>query len=295
MFCDRWLYSCRSNGLTFFLVGYAQCPDGQDEEHCHELEMNECDSLTEYRCKNGHCIPQELFFDLTPDCLDKSDENDRGIHLCHTDMLWYCEDTMCDSYYNHQIFGAPIPMSFTCGDGQCREMSHLDIILPSISAGVTICGTGRDLLHTRRLFSSNEECLEHIKCTRNFPLFQTECTIKCISEPQCFRRISNVCANRSYIMFPSKPIFDNHVFFITKLNRTTSWVSYFMPSLICFDSKRCSQYQTTINLDGRTCSTVDQFKDLHDLGDSTNWRNIYTALYATFARCASPGMNLSER
>ncbi|CAF1603604.1 unnamed protein product, partial [Rotaria sp. Silwood1] len=55
--------------------GYLQCPNGKDEEHCHELEMNECDALTEYRCKNGHCIPQELFLDRIPDCPDKSDEN----------------------------------------------------------------------------------------------------------------------------------------------------------------------------------------------------------------------------
>ena len=154
---------------------------------------------------------------------------------------------------------------------------------------------GRDLLHTQRLFSSNEECLEHIKCTRNFHLFRTECKIKCISQYQCSIRISNVCTHRPYIIFPLKPIFDNHVFFISELNRTTSWFSNYIPSLICFDPKRCSQYQTTINLDGRACSTVDQFKDLHDLGNSTNWRNIYVALYAIFARCASPGMNLSER
>ncbi|CAF4008004.1 unnamed protein product [Rotaria sp. Silwood2] len=119
--------------------GYIQCPDGQDEERCHELEMNECDSLTEYRCQNGHCIPQEFFFDRIPDCLDKSDETSQGLlssndSSCNHTSLFHClNSSKCISRHRVQdgsidcfmgvdeIFNAmcdPLPHRFHCSTDQ---------------------------------------------------------------------------------------------------------------------------------------------------------------------------------
>ncbi|CAF4588473.1 unnamed protein product [Rotaria sp. Silwood2] len=56
--------------------GQVDCLDGDfDEEHCWQLEMNECND-NEYRCSNGQCIPQSFFRDdiNTSDCLDDSDD-----------------------------------------------------------------------------------------------------------------------------------------------------------------------------------------------------------------------------
>ncbi|CAF4650916.1 unnamed protein product [Rotaria socialis] len=269
--------------------GYVQCPNGEDEEHCHQLEINECDALTEYRCKNGHCIPQEMLLDRIPDCLDKSDEIHGINEFCHGYMDWYCDNSICDSYLNHHIYGTP--MAFTCGDGQCREMSNVDIIRPAAGASALICGSGRDILYTQQLFLSNNDCFEHIKCTLKFSFFQQECKIKCTSQYQCSSRIPTVCGNLSYAIFPTKPVFDNHVFFVYKLNPMTLSMTNYIPSLICFDSKKCSHYQTTINVDGKTCSTVDQLKEFRDLGRSLSWIGIHTALYTVFGRCASSGTN----
>ncbi|CAF4595144.1 unnamed protein product [Rotaria sp. Silwood2] len=56
--------------------GQVDCLDDEfDEEHCWQLEINECND-NEYRCTNGQCIPQSFFRDdiNTHDCLDGSDE-----------------------------------------------------------------------------------------------------------------------------------------------------------------------------------------------------------------------------
>jgi hypothetical protein len=49
---------------------------GIDEQHCIQLEMNECQD-NEYRCRNGQCIPNDFLQDnyFTPDCLDTTDED----------------------------------------------------------------------------------------------------------------------------------------------------------------------------------------------------------------------------
>ncbi|CAF1447441.1 unnamed protein product, partial [Didymodactylos carnosus] len=46
-----------------------------DEENCLELELNECDNQTEYRCQNGMYIPKSFSFDTRiSDCMYGSDE-----------------------------------------------------------------------------------------------------------------------------------------------------------------------------------------------------------------------------
>ena len=43
--------------------GKIDCLDGGfDEEHCWQLEINECKD-NEYRCKNGQCIPKSFYQD----------------------------------------------------------------------------------------------------------------------------------------------------------------------------------------------------------------------------------------
>jgi hypothetical protein len=56
--------------------------DGYDEEHCWQLEINECDNQTEFRCHIRLCIPPIFLNDdrNNPDCLDQSDEPDTAEH-----------------------------------------------------------------------------------------------------------------------------------------------------------------------------------------------------------------------
>ena len=76
--------------------------DGQDEKHCWQLEINQCNE-NEYRCKNGQCIPQSFYGDQDKDsydCLDGSDQvNTKYIvnHLCEFfNIPFKCEDIKCE-------------------------------------------------------------------------------------------------------------------------------------------------------------------------------------------------------
>ncbi|CAF1381851.1 unnamed protein product, partial [Didymodactylos carnosus] len=62
-------------GLTYYT---GDCENGEDEEHCLELEEHECDSKTQSRCKNGLYIDKHFFVGLVFDCLDWSDETDKS-------------------------------------------------------------------------------------------------------------------------------------------------------------------------------------------------------------------------
>jgi hypothetical protein len=59
--------------------------DGHDEELCWQLEINNCDDNTEFRCHNGLCIPLAFLHDdeINADCLDRSDEQ-----LIVTSLEW---------------------------------------------------------------------------------------------------------------------------------------------------------------------------------------------------------------
>ncbi|CAF1301803.1 unnamed protein product [Didymodactylos carnosus] len=68
--------------------------EGEAPEMCSELEMNECNKETEFRCKSGMCIPLSSAYDGTDDCLDRSDEqrDDTG---CFYDPSAKCEEYNC--------------------------------------------------------------------------------------------------------------------------------------------------------------------------------------------------------
>ncbi|CAF1592837.1 unnamed protein product [Rotaria magnacalcarata] len=81
--------------------GEFDCVNGeQDEEHCWQLEINECQA-NEYRCQNGQCIPEDFFRDdiYTPDCFDISDENfqqNSTYKYCTAaEPTFGCEDVAC--------------------------------------------------------------------------------------------------------------------------------------------------------------------------------------------------------
>ena len=86
--------------------------DGIDEDHCEELEYNECEN-NEYRCADGSCIPEQFWLDGQFDCSDKTDE--QTLTDFFRDNPYFCPSTSsqfdCDEATS-ALYG------FYCGDGQ---------------------------------------------------------------------------------------------------------------------------------------------------------------------------------
>ncbi|CAF1603418.1 unnamed protein product [Adineta ricciae] len=108
--CLDWRYVCD---------GIEHCQFGEDEYNCELLEANECE-VSEYRCRNGMCIPQDWLFDTMLDCQDESDEQrlsmlTKTVQGCR--QLPYqadCAERLCSS-----------EEPYSCGDGQCLRWQHL--------------------------------------------------------------------------------------------------------------------------------------------------------------------------
>ena len=111
--------------------GRINCLDNaHDEEHCWQLEINECDPQTEFRCHNGLCIPLSFLNDdiHNHDCLDRSDEyvleSSVSVHswdvsraipfLCHLNPVFNCEEHIRRP---EKRFKNTIGSIVECGDG----------------------------------------------------------------------------------------------------------------------------------------------------------------------------------
>jgi hypothetical protein len=140
--------------------GKADCFNGDDEQMCEELEINQCTD-DEYRCHNGQCIPSAFAREglLYNDCLDGSDELDVPTrdphsiymfnHHCFNIPTFRCEERT-NRYFHH----------FSCGDGEYHRASL-------IPATVTYCQNKRDK-EMNRVMLTSLNYIENIRCRQAF-------------------------------------------------------------------------------------------------------------------------------
>ena len=222
--------------------GRVDCIDGgADEEHCYDLEMNEC-AEDEYRCHNGLCIPRDFLHDdrNNPDCLDRTDEVSgyNTFDSCFKDPTFRCEEQTC-----HPNFGL-----FPCGDGQCEPLfgdckndrgtllKEAALIRGNLSVECwmsMVCLTGMNETingkQCSRLFVSSTVIENHLKTCE--PLFQ----------------------------FPVNPIVLGHVRFMYYNNHSDVSISEVLPpDLVCFDFQLCDFLEPTFRYGDRHCQPFDQ-------------------------------------
>ncbi len=143
---------------------------GNDEEHCWQLEINECDPQTEFRCHNGLCIPLSFLNDdmHNPDCLDRTDEyiykpsstsdmanaSSNIPDMCHQNAAFKCEEhtrRSPDVKYN----------MLECGDGTQKYDG-------SIASG---CFNRRDQVLTKAIVAganASNKCGSAFECVMGF-------------------------------------------------------------------------------------------------------------------------------
>ena len=153
--------------------GKINCLNNQnDEEHCWQLEINECDPQTEFRCHNGMCIPLSFLNDdiHNPDCLDRSDEYDHKLNVkmdsdgisklivfrCHTNPAFKCEEHRQRPQKSSKTH---FDTTLECGDGVATN------VFP------TACENGRDkLLLIAMITAANvsDQCRIAFECVTGF-------------------------------------------------------------------------------------------------------------------------------
>ena len=181
--CDRGpLPSCLD--WSEICDGRIDCSnDAIDEEHCWQLEINECQA-NEFRCINGQCIPKSFHGDTTyiPDCLDQSDEYG-SITLPQNDVFeqepsFRHDDVTCYEAY----------LTSTC------THQRVELLL--------------NALFSVQDKSVTDDCWFAIKNLTHMPSLKQ--TI-CFDDNEDERMIKSTCPNMIYI--PSVPVLFHNIYF----------------------------------------------------------------------------------
>jgi hypothetical protein len=218
--CLDWTEIC--NGRVDCLDG------GLDEEHCWELEMNECKE-NEYRCTNGQCIPKSFYLDdaYAPDCLDGFDEGLRDYiqqGWCGgNEPLLICEDMTC---------------SFTFLTSSCTKKRQYLLL---------------EVIFSIKDNSVSDKCWSTIKCILDIPDSK-----KRLCNEDC---LENSCPDMLY--FPNVPILFGDVYLAYRKSDEPH-LTTFRPELpyICHNNSRYDDYfgnASKILFNNTTCFVAQKF------------------------------------
>jgi hypothetical protein len=248
--CLNWREICN---------GRIDCIDGGlDEEHCDQLEINECNE-NEYRCHNGQCIPEEFLHDgdYDYDCLDRSDEPylfRPMISYCFRDLSFRCEESTCyprlDYFY------------FACGDGDCTTSA---------------CSNKRHIILRKAMSETSnvsDEC-------RNAMLCYTS------SENYCETNI-NITENcPKLFQFPGVPVLFGHVKLLYNNSRSSyNFGERIMPNYVCYDARLCSLVSTVMISNYSACRHFDHLQHGYSNINKIPWDRLIDLLYGIFRRCS---------
>jgi hypothetical protein len=263
---------------------------GIDEEHCDELEVNECEE-DEYRCHNGaQCIPLEYFRDSwsNKDCLDGTDEDesnrifeglDEGLDLnCIELVTFSCEEKTCR-----------YPRLFPCGDGECLDTDYITNGVDPKYGGCT--GTDRNNYYSRAIYKTAEQlpgdCYKLLFCKLRFYQFLKNDTY---SEKDCLShnwRLSNNCTTKN-VSFPIAPLFYNYFQLVYSVQGlVNNLFGDVAPVYVCNDPRLCLHFpNATLQMQGLDCRPFQKVY-LYGMIDHIFLLHSYLQYNATF--CAKVG------
>lgn len=255
--CLDWRQIC--NGIV-------DCDHAEDEpfELCMQLEVHQCENQTEFRCKNGMCIPIDVSEDDEFDCLDRSDlrtyQNHQSIGqiplTCSPDDEVHCDELMCEW------------KEYPCGDSQC--LSYADVT-------EKMCLNQRNVVLLKRSFASASAtpCWLSMICLTGFShLFSN---VNC-SQINITEHVEQHCPDQYY--FPPNPVIYSFVFFLYERKTLLNPLHYTGPDFICYQTDLCSENISILSKVFRNNMTC--FRT-----DSTifSWSNFYNHVIQLFSPC----------
>ncbi|CAF3605898.1 unnamed protein product [Adineta steineri] len=202
-----------------------QCINGIDEEHCSQLEVNECKD-DEYRCINGQCVPAIFYNDdiYAPDCLDRSDE-----YISTTDEFL-------------KILMEP---KFANDDLLCWESDWSNILRYTTSCLIRdYVKYWHELMFSSTPNSMTDICWSTLKCYLRIPnAFDLECFDICQND-ECRDIIEENCPDMFFM--PPTPVLYGHIYLAyTKKYIVEQKIWTNEPEYICYDPQLCGGFDTT--------------------------------------------------
>ena len=259
LFCLDWRQIC--NGIV-------DCDDGEDEpsDLCSQMESNECDPKTEFRCQNGMCIPTSMSSNVEVICFDRSDE----VKLYRdTSLSDYAKTCAISPSFNCD--GSNLGWKkFSCNNGQ--YISYEDLTSRTGKQDQT-CTNNHHIKYLKRLFSVNDEnrCWKAMICLTGFDYLYLH--INCSHQ-----NIEESCPNEYY--FPPNSVVYSFVFFLyDKLNHG-NWIDSSGPDYICYKNEYCQTNNftfSTIIKDNLRCFSVNQ--------RMFSWQTFYEYITHLFSSC----------
>ena len=279
--------NCKYVGLNYTCLDWREVCDGKvdcanggdDERHCFELELNECEE-NEYRCQNGLCIADEFFRDdkFNPECLDRTDEGvEIYSRLCEFDPSFRCEEHTC------KIIGRD-RAAFACGNGRCLR-------------GEETCRNSRsNFAHKTDTHSfRNGSCRTAMNCVTKMRYVRDNSTYEewCrnLNPDAAQRIIERRCAQ--VFDFPTGFVALGHVRLFYTRNATVPANKHLLPTYICYEQDLCPFLPSTVQLqtsDNRSFTC----RYLHELPFERpiqSWLVLVGGVQKYFRRCLSTAMN----
>ncbi|CAF1397452.1 unnamed protein product, partial [Didymodactylos carnosus] len=251
--------------------GIVDCENGEDEEHCMELETNTCHMEKQYRCRNGMCIERKFAFDQIWDCMDGSDEFNSTIFDCLTTPSIQCEE------FNWV--------------GRNFPNTDLQLLVNSVDESTRNYLYHEDLL----VFRENSSCVfgKYIVCgfrirSLHKHVVSDGCDSLCVhSDPDCTSKIVENCSTPFF--FPTNSVAFPGVRFLYFTN-TTQW-DHSLPEYICYNDTLCTSFPTTETIHGHRCRAS---VDIGLPSEESNYIAFYDRIAKLFSSCYISNVSCSS-
>ena len=256
--------------------GKVDCADGgNDEKHCFELEMNECEE-NEYRCHNGLCVAHEYYRDdvANPECLDRTDEGYAEYqYSCANDPSFRCEEHTCGIRQNG--------LSFSCGDGHCLETA-------------SECANKRNTLTLK--FDNHAErygpCWTTMACLTGYlnERMQTLYQKWCRNLTSALSRQITQEHCPATFEFPTGWVILGHVRLLYTKNSTVSLREHLLPTYFCYKQELCPflPYTVRVNKSNNESLTCRHWNEVLDFdGGGHIWLQLVQLIQTYFHPCST--------